>query len=165
MTDIFTRIGRRLVLAMIELLTEMVLSPFAWIAIFAAAGFMFRDLPELFYSLELLLFAGMAAVAEGMMRRTDRLSAQVGTVRKGSEAEKDADKVLFRFNLSEWVSTLGMALLFPAFCLSFVIIDSTVLLWLHHALLAVLLVWHYRLSRRLHQIKKTRGYGDGTRLA
>ena len=165
MTGILTRIARRLALAMMELVTEMVLSPLAWIVIFAAAGFVFHDKPERFYALELLLFAAMASLVLGMTRRADRLSAQVGTVRRGTAEEKDADKVLFRFDLTEWVSALAMALLFPAFCLSFFILDSSLLLWLHHALLVVLLVWHYRLSRRLQRIKKARGYGEYTRLA
>lgn len=165
MKGFFVGVGRRLSLAMIELLTEMVLSPLAWIAIFAVTGFMFRTRPALFYCLELLVFAAMMAIVQWMMRRTDRLSALVGTVQRGTEAEKAADRVLFRFDLTEWVSALAMALLFPAFCLSFFIIHTPLLLWLHHALLIVLLAWHYRLSRRLHKIKKARGYGDHTRLA
>lgn len=165
MTNILLGIGRRLALAMMELLTEMVLSPLVWFALFVVTGFLFRDLPVLFCSLELLLFAAMAAIVLWMLRRTDRLSAAVGTVRRGTEAEQAADKVLFRFDLTERLSGMAMALLFPAFCLSFVIIESSLLLWLHHALIVGLLVWHYRLYRRLHRIKKARGYGDDTRLA
>ena len=165
MKGFFVRIGRRLALVTTELLTSMVLDLYVWIVAFAIIGFLFRNQPELFYSLELLLFAAMVAGARWMFLRADRLSAQVGTVQRGSEDEKAADNVLFRFDLADRISGLAIALLLPAFCLSFIIIDSSRLLWLHHALLIALLVWHYRLARRLNQIKKARGYGDDTRLA
>lgn len=165
MMDMFVRICRRIALAITELLTHMVLDLYVWIVAFAIIGFVFRNQPELFYSLELLLFAAMLAIARWRVRRADRLSAQVGTVRRGTAAEKEADKVLFHFDLADRIGGLAMALLLPAFCLSFIIIDTPFLLWLHHALLIVLLVWHYRLSRRLQRIKQARGYGDYTRLA
>ena len=86
-------------------------------------------------------------------------------MRRGSVEEQEADKVLFQFDLTERIAFLAMALLIPAFCLSFMMLDTPWMLWLHHAFLALLLVWHYRLYRRLHRIKKARGYGDDNRLA
>lgn len=165
MMAIVKGIGRRLALAMMELLTEMVISPYVWVGLFALVAFLFHPLPERFYIVELGLFAGMAALVWWRVRCTDRRSAQVGTVRRGSADEQEADKVLFQFSLTEWIAVLAMALLLPAFCLSFIMLDTAWLLWLHHAFLALLLIWHFRLYRRLHRMKKARGYGDYTRLA
>lgn len=165
MKDLLVRLRRRLALGILDLLADMALDPYVWIVAVAIIGFVFRSQPELFYSLELLLFAAMVVIARRGVRRADRLSAQTGTVQRGSGDEKKADSVLFRFGIAERISGLAMVQLLPAFCLSFIIIDSSLLLWLHHALLLGLLVWHYRLYRRLHQIKKARGYGDYTRLA
>ncbi|ROP60016.1 hypothetical protein EDF81_2841 [Enterobacter sp. BIGb0383] len=165
MMEIVKGIGRRLALAMMELLTEMVISPYVWVGLLALVWYLFHPLPELFYIAEPGLFAAIAGLVLWRVRCTDRLSARVGTVRRGSVEEQEADKVLFQFDLTERIAFLAMALLIPAFCLSFMMLDTPWMLWLHHAFLALLLVWHYRLYRRLHRIKKARGYGDDNRLA
>ncbi|WP_051640457.1 hypothetical protein [Siccibacter colletis] len=165
MKDIFIKTRRWITLQFFESLAMSCFRAEAWCGGLLVAGALLHHDLRYFYLLEVIVFIILTFLLLWLMRKTDRDSRQVGTVRIGSPMEREADRVLFLFDLTERVNALLMALLFPAFCLSFAMIDYRWALWCHHLWVLILAVTYFRLSRRLNRMRKERGYGEYTRHA
>lgn len=89
-----------------------------------------------------------------------RRSLAVGTVRRGSPQEKDADKVLRIFSLAEWLLEMLLYAMLGFFIMSFFMFEGRFGFWLHNGLLAALGIGLYCAERWLGRVRKQRGYGE-----
>ncbi|MGY5958688.1 Transmembrane protein [Kosakonia sp. BK9b] len=91
-------------------------------------------------------------------RRADALARVVGTVRPGSPEEKQADRVLPRFDLAEKTLEFACFIFLPPAIAGFVLLDERLSMYLHGGLLVLAMVGAFWQSHRLEQLRALRGY-------
>ncbi|WP_039055609.1 hypothetical protein [Enterobacter sp. Bisph1] len=107
---------------------------------------------------ELLLTVITLGLATWLIQRADTLAQQVGTVRRGSAQEAQADRVLARFAAAQkLLEQLGLLFLLPALA-GFILLDSYLAMLLHGALLALGISVAIMLSHYLDKQRTARGY-------
>ncbi|MFE4112862.1 hypothetical protein [Kosakonia sp. YIM B13611] len=108
--------------------------------------------------LELLVAVIALSLVHWLIQRADTLAQQVGTVRRGSPQESQADRVLARFSAAEnTLSSLWMAFSLPAIA-GFFLLDSRTALSLHGVLLVLAISGVLVLGNRLDTLRNLRGY-------
>lgn len=107
---------------------------------------------------ELLITVAALGLTRWLIQRADALAQQVGTVRRGSPQEAQADRVLARFDLAETaLDQLWQTSFFPAIA-GFFLLTSPLAMALHGALLALGFVCFIKFSYSLDKQRIARGY-------
>lgn len=97
-------------------------------------------------------------LVQWLIRRAAALAQAVGTVRRGSPEEAQADRVLARFTAAETLlSELSISVLLPAI-VAFFLLDSHLAMYLHGGLLALVLAVSFWQGNRLDTLRHTHGY-------
>ena len=108
--------------------------------------------------LELLVAIIALSLERWLIQRADALAQQVGTVRRGSPQESQADRVLARFSAAEnTLSSLWVVFSLPAIA-GFFLLDSHIARYLHAALLVLAIIGAIVLGNRLDTLRNLRGY-------
>lgn len=108
--------------------------------------------------LELLVAIIALSLVRWLIQRADALAQQVGTVRRGSPQESQADRVLARFSAAEnTLSSLWVVFSLPAIA-GFFLLDSHIARYLHAALLVLAIIGAIVLGNRLDTLRNLRGY-------
>ena len=95
-----------------------------------------------------------------LINRADKLARVVGTVRRGSPQEKQADRVMARFGAADTVLEYLFYAFIPPAIAGFFLLDARVALYLHGALLVLAVGGAFWLAHRLDSLQKARGYTE-----
>ncbi|MGP3593965.1 hypothetical protein [Vagococcus sp. WN89Y] len=107
----------------------------------------------------LLLFA--LAIVELLVRRAIKLALKVGTVRIGSPEEKQADRVLWHFDLvTTSVIFFWGTFWLPAFA-AFFLLEPQWPIYLHGTLLVMAIIGTNWQEHRLERVRQACGYSEG----
>ncbi|PDO83589.1 hypothetical protein [Kosakonia pseudosacchari] len=107
---------------------------------------------------ELLVAVIALSLVRWLIQRADALAQQVGTVRRGSPQESQADRVLARFSVAEnTLNSLWVAFSLPAIA-GFFLLDSRIAMSVHGVLLVLAISGAVVLGNRLDTLRNLRGY-------
>lgn len=97
-------------------------------------------------------------LVQWLIRRAAALAQAVGTVRRGSPEEAQADRVLASFTAAETLlSELSISALLPAIA-AFFLFDSHLAMYLHGGLLVLAIAVSFWQGNHLDKLRKTHGY-------
>lgn len=100
-------------------------------------------------------------LVQWLIRRAGALAQAVGTVRRGSPEEAQADRVLARFNAAETLlDQLWMSALLPVIA-GFFLLDTHLAMYLHGGLLVLAIAITFWQGTRLDKLRNTHGYHAG----
>lgn len=111
-------------------------------------------------SFELLVTLLSLGLLSGLINRADKLARAVGTVRRGSPEEKQADRVMARFKAVDTAFEYLFYAFFPPAIAGFIFLDAHLALYLHSALLALAMAGGFWQAYRVDRLQKARGYAE-----